>query len=202
MKGSVLWTHQSILKKAPHFEGTARIFNCKQVSEPTPDPGMVISRSFEAQPGECRFINQAPLAPQSSWDPLQPVKSLNWFLFLLKDLWKIPTEQESANITGRTCVSPSSPDWSRWVCLSFSLKLWGAGVLSRFSCIQLFAPLRITIAHQTLAMGFPRQECWSGLPCPVSGGLPNPGIMPSSPESPALACGFFTAEPLGKPGTQ
>ena len=37
------------------------------------------------------------------------------------------------------------------------------------------------VAHQyPLSMGFPRQEYWSGLPCPSPGDLPNPGIEPSS----------------------
>ena len=36
-----------------------------------------------------------------------------------------------------------------------------------------------------LSMGFPRQEHWSGLPFPT-GDLPNPGIEPASPVSPAL----------------
>ena len=27
-------------------------------------------------------------------------------------------------------------------------------------------------------MGFSRQECWSGLPCPPPGDLPDPGIEP------------------------
>ena len=45
-------------------------------------------------------------------------------------------------------------------------------------------------------MGFPRQESWSGLPLPSPGDLPNPGIKPRSP---ALAGGFFTTEPHGKP---
>ena len=40
-------------------------------------------------------------------------------------------------------------------------------------------------------MGFPRQEYWSGLPCPPLGDLLNPGIEPASPLSPALAGGFF-----------
>ena len=31
-------------------------------------------------------------------------------------------------------------------------------------------------------MGFSRQEYWSGLPCPSSGDLPNPGIEPQPPE--------------------
>ena len=47
-------------------------------------------------------------------------------------------------------------------------------------------------------MGFLRQEYWSGLPFPSPEDLSNPGIEPKSPESPALAGGFFTAEPPGK----
>ena len=41
-------------------------------------------------------------------------------------------------------------------------------------------------------MGCSRQEYWSGLPCPPSGDLPNPGIQPSSLLSPILTGGFFT----------
>ena len=54
-----------------------------------------------------------------------------------------------------------------------------------------------TVAHQDpLSMGFPRQEYWSGLTFPSPGDLLNPGIKPASP---ALADGFFTTEPPGKP---
>ena len=48
-------------------------------------------------------------------------------------------------------------------------------------------------------MGFPRQEYWSALPLPPPGDLPNRGIEPMSPASPALAGRFFTTEPPGKP---
>jgi len=44
-------------------------------------------------------------------------------------------------------------------------------------------------------MEFPRQEYWSGLPFLSPGDLPHPEIKLTSP---ALAGGFFTAEPLGK----
>ena len=47
-----------------------------------------------------------------------------------------------------------------------------------------------------LSMGFPRQECWSGLSFLSPGYSPDPGIKPMSP---ALAGGFFTMEPPGKP---
>ena len=41
-------------------------------------------------------------------------------------------------------------------------------------------------------MGFSRQEYWSGVPFPISGGLSDPGIEPRSLASPALASGFLT----------
>ena len=45
------------------------------------------------------------------------------------------------------------------------------------------------------AHGIFQQEYRSGLPFPLPGDLPNPGIELMSP---ALAGGFFTAEPLEK----
>ena len=48
-------------------------------------------------------------------------------------------------------------------------------------------------------MEFPRQEYWSELPFPTPGALPDPGIEPTSPVSPALAGGLFITESLGKP---
>ena len=42
------------------------------------------------------------------------------------------------------------------------------------------------VAHQaSLSMGFSREKYWSGLLCPP-GDLPDPGVKPTSPESPAL----------------
>ena len=44
-----------------------------------------------------------------------------------------------------------------------------------------------SVAHQApLSMEFSRQEYWSGLPFHSPGNLPNPGIEPESPASPAL----------------
>ena len=59
-----------------------------------------------------------------------------------------------------------------------------------------FAASRTITLQAPLSMGFSRQEYWSGLPFPSPGDLPNPGIEPTSP---ALAGGFFTTEPPGKP---
>ena len=45
-------------------------------------------------------------------------------------------------------------------------------------------------------MGSSRQECWSGLPFPSPGDLPDPGIEPWSP---ALQADALPSEPPGKP---
>ena len=59
------------------------------------------------------------------------------------------------------------------------------------SCPTLCDPM--TVAYQPpLSKGFPKQEYWSGLPFPSPGDIPNPELKPTSP---ALAGGFFTAEP-------
>ena len=49
-------------------------------------------------------------------------------------------------------------------------------VLSRFSCVRLFATLWTVACQVPLSIGFSRQEYWSGLPCPPPGDLPNPGV--------------------------
>ena len=69
-------------------------------------------------------------------------------------------------------------------------------MLSHFSCVQLCVT-PWTVAHPVLlSMGFSRQEYWSGLPCPLPGDLPNPGI---EPRSPVLQVDSLPAEPPGKP---
>ena len=60
-----------------------------------------------------------------------------------------------------------------------------------------------TVAHQApLAIGFPRQEYWSGLQFPFSLDLSNSGTEPTSPMppvSPVLQADSLLAEPLGTP---
>ena len=71
-------------------------------------------------------------------------------------------------------------------------------LVARFNRVRLFLT-PWTIAHQTpLSTGFSRQEYWSGLPCPPPGDLPDPGIKPASPVSPALQVDSLSIEPPGK----
>ena len=72
-------------------------------------------------------------------------------------------------------------------------------------CTCAHSPVRLfatpwTVAHQApLSMGFPRQEYWSGLPIPPPEDLPELGIQPKTPASPALAGRFFTFASPEKP---
>ena len=75
-------------------------------------------------------------------------------------------------------------------------ELWLAQMLSH---VQLFATLWTVTCQAPLSLGFSRQEYWNGLPCPPPGNLPNPGVEPTSLATPALAGGFFTTAPAGKP---
>ena len=66
-----------------------------------------------------------------------------------------------------------------------------ACLLRRFSQVWLFVTPWILDHQAPLSMGFSRQKYWSGLPCPPPECLPNPGIEPESPASPALQVNFF-----------
>ena len=73
------------------------------------------------------------------------------------------------------------------------------------ACAELFSHVRLSatpwsITRQApLSVEFSKQEYWSGLPFPIPGDLPDPGIEPTSPASPILASRFFTIEPPEKP---
>ena len=68
-------------------------------------------------------------------------------------------------------------------------------VLCCCSCVDS-ATLWTVACHASLSMEFSRQEYWSGMPCPLPGDLPNPGIKPRSPslQEDSLPC-----EPPRKP---
>ena len=61
-----------------------------------------------------------------------------------------------------------------------------------------------TVAHQALlSMEFSRQEYWTGLPCPSTGHLPDPGIFLTQGSNPHLLCLLHweaDSLPLASPG--
>ena len=70
----------------------------------------------------------------------------------------------------------------------------GGGLVAR-ACPTLSTPWTV-VCQGPLSMGFSRKECWSGLPFPSPGALPDPGIEPGSP---ALQADSLPTELWGKP---
>ena len=93
-----------------------------------------------------------------------PVGKGKCFQQMLLENWtSIPGEKTSKPLPLISC------EYSRSVVSDYPATLW-------------------TVACQApLSMGFPRQGYWGGLPFPTPRDLPDPGIEPTSPESPALA---------------
>ena len=92
----------------------------------------------------------------------------------------------------------ASPESLPMCPLANTLSIYTGCVLSRAVMSDSFV-VPWTVARPTLlSMGFSRQEYWSGLPFPSPGDLPDPGIEPQYPVSPALAGRFFSTAPPGK----
>ena len=68
--------------------------------------------------------------------------------------------------------------------------------MKSLSRVRLFTTPWTAAYQAPPSMGFSRQECWSGLPFPSPGDLPNPGI---EPRSPTLQADALPSEPPGKP---
>ena len=59
------------------------------------------------------------------------------------------------------------------------------------SCVRLFVTTWTVACQAPLFLGLSRQEYWRGLPFPSPEDLPDPGIKPVSPMSPALQADSF-----------
>ena len=99
-----------------------------------------------------------------------------------------------ARILEWVAISPSrGSSWPRdWTYISY--------VSCTDSWILYEADSSVGLSEKLGHIQFSRQEYWSGLPCPPPRDLPNPGIEPTSPVSPALQMDSLPAEPQGKPG--
>ena len=68
-------------------------------------------------------------------------------------------------------------------------------MLSRLVMSDSLRPCALQPARLLGPWGFSRQECWSEVPGPPPGDLPNPGIKPKSP---ALQADSLPTDPPGK----
>ena len=144
-------------------------------------------------------------------------RSLGWEDPLEKEMatyssilaWRMPWTEEPGRLHG---VTKSSTWLSNWhtTCLELckahskcsdpvQCTCLGAVCVLALSRVCLFVTPWTVACQAPLSMGFSRQEYWSGLPFPPPDDVPDSGIEPTSPVSPALAGGFFTTVTLGKP---
>ena len=97
------------------------------------------------------------------------VKKAFSLLMFPTDVWN--TNIKVINVT-KLMQMVFNTGFGHWVC---RLSLQWRNILPVLCCVWL-SSASWTEAHQApLSMGFPKQEHWSGLPCPSPGELPNPG---------------------------
>ena len=80
--------------------------------------------------------------------------------------------------------------------LSFRVALCSIPVLCVVTqlCLTLCDPMNCSPPGSSVHGDFSRQEYWSGLPCPLPGDLPDPGL---EPRSPTLQADSLPPEPPG-----
>ena len=137
-------------------------------------------------PTLCNLMDCSP--PGSSVHGISQARMLEWVAISFS---RGPSQTRESNL----CLL-------HWQVDSFLLSYQRSLIHTGLSSVQLLSRVRLfatpwTVArHAPLSMGFSRQECWSGLPFPSPGDLPNPGI---EPRSPALQADTLTSEPPGNP---
>ena len=112
---------------------------------------------------------------------MQGVASLSSFLRMLLSLGSEPCV---------SCLVPeiSSSSSVKWDCCPY---------LVTQSCLTLWDPMDRSPPGSSVRGILQAGTEWAAISS--SRDLPDPGIEPTSPVSSALAAGFFTAEPPGKP---
>ena len=96
-----------------------------------------------------------------------------------------------------TCSQCTASKWqvgarSKLIVFGLCYIVWCVCSVAK-QCLILFDPMYYRLPSSSVPGISLRQEYWSGLPFPSPGNLPDPAIEP------ALAGGFFTTEPPGKP---
>ena len=141
----------------------------------------------------CQWMNYAAtgwMKCLASWHNFSTIKTKYVHLCILHSGF------HALNSKFRILLARVSNLWSNSILLSLHILTHVFVAVQLLGCAYFASPW--TVAHQApLSMGFPKQECWSGLPFPTPGDIPD--LQPESPRSPAVAVGFFTTM---SPGNQ
>ena len=107
----------------------------------------------------------------------------SWSLLRLVSIESVRPSNKYYSVT-KNWVTEASLQWSSIKCEWKSL-----------SRVWLFVTPQTVACQASLSMEFSRQKNWSGLLFPPPGDLPDPGIEPVSPASPALQADSLQSEP-------
>ena len=187
-------------------------------------PGQHIKWSWRQRSGQCldtsqgtpKIATRPPEAREEAWDWLlsPPPGGTSPANTTVPDFWlpelgdnvsllsKPPSEwllwQQSRSEEPILHLMGTSGGFQAWQ--KTRAKLINCSGCNVCSVAQLCPTLYHPIACQApLSMGLSWQEHCSRWPFPHPGDLPNPGIEPTSPASPALAGRLFTMAPCGNP---
>ena len=199
--GGIRWPKDH-LSSVPHkISRTSVSLRCLHpVLHKPPEPGTGVQTGSSDLSGQDGWKNESPMGTHViPWLPLQLTR---------KELPRLNGDK-GAPQPGHSKIIVDSLRWETKVCLTnLPCPMRWPFALTIIKCPQLLSHVRLFVTPWTVAcqapltMGFPRREYWSRLPFSPPGDLPDPGIQPVSPASPALAGRFFTTEPLGKPITK
>ena len=165
-----------------------------------------------------------PHRPQPTRLPIPGIlqaRTLEWVAISFSNVWKWKVKVKSLSRV-RLLATPWTAAYQAPLSMGFSkqeytnsYKLWysffegyihcNLGGILKYVCVcvhaqsfshfQLFATPWTVACQVPLSIRFPKQEYWSRLPFPSPWDLPDPGIEPKSPVSPALAGVFSTTAP-------
>ena len=119
-----------------------------------------------------------------------------WARILERVASPVPLLPSTPRTRPESLVSPASADGFFTTSASQEGPISSTQARSHFSRVRLRATLCTVACQAPLAMGFSRQECWSGLPSPPPGDLPYPWIKPCL-VSPAMAGKLLTTAITG-----
>ena len=119
----------------------------------------------------------------------------------LWSIWKVRSEIHLILIHLRTSHYLGLSCWLYFVCVyeCVCVCVCVCVYLVTQLCLTFCDPMDCSLPAAPLSMESSKHEYWSGFPFPTPGDLLNRGFKSASLASPALAGGFFTTEPPGKP---
>ena len=134
----------------------------------------------------CNSVDCSP--PDTSIHGISWARTLEWVAISFSRGSSWPRDRNCISFIGRGIVYC----WATREALNI---WWVSEWVKSLSHVWLFVT-PWTVAYQAPpSMRFTRQECWSGLPFPSPGDLPDPGI---EPRSPSLQADALPSEPPGK----